>query len=276
MRFVKMHGIGNDYVFVREPVDDPERVARLVSDRHRGIGGDGLILVGPSEVADARMRIFNADGSEGEMCGNGIRCVAKLLWESGDVPKERMAIETGRGVLPIEVRLDGERVVAARVGMGAPRLERPEIPMAGGEGRAIRVPVEVGGATYELTGVSMGNPHGVILVDDVASAPVHAVGPALERDPIFPNRANIGFAQVVSPDEIRLRVWERGSGETQACGTGACAALVACVLNRRTDRAATVHLPGGALRIEWPEDDEVFMEGPAEESFRGEWTAPTA
>ena len=271
MKFVKMHGCGNDYVFVREEVRDPERVARAISDRHRGVGGDGLVLILPSDVADARMRIFNADGGEAEMCGNGIRCVAKLLYEEGGVRKERMTVETERGVLEIDVRESGGRVTSARVGMGMPRLERSEIPMRGDVERALGTTIEAEGQAYQVTCLSMGNPHCVIFVENAASAPVEEVGPLLERQPIFPNRANIGFAQVVSRDEIILRVWERGSGETQACGTGACAALVASVLADRTGRSATVHLPGGDLRIEWPEGGEVFMEGPAEESFRGEW-----
>ena len=270
MKFVKMHGCENDYIFLREAVEDPGRLARQISDRHRGIGGDGLILILPSEVADARMRIFNRDGGEAEMCGNGIRCVAKLLYEEGGVRKPRMTVETGRGVLEIEVRVEEGRVRSARVGMGAPRMERADIPMGGGEGKAIATRLEAGGSAFEATCLSMGNPHCVLFVDDVAAAPVEEVGPLLERHPIFPGRANVGFAQVISPEEIHLRVWERGSGETRACGTGACAALVASVLTERTGRAATVRLPGGELRIEWPEGGELLMEGPAEESFRGE------
>lgn len=271
MNFVKMHGCGNDYVFVREDLDNPSAIARLVSDRHTGIGGDGLILVLPSETADARMRIFNADGGEAEMCGNGIRCVAKLLYESGEVRKPRIRVETGRGVLDVEVRLSGDRVVAAKVGMGAPLLRRSEIPMGGEGSEAISARINLGVRSFEATCLSMGNPHCVLFVEDAASAPVAEVGTLLERHPIFPERANVGFAQVVSKGEIILRVWERGSGETRACGTGACAALVAGVLTDRTARSAKVTLPGGDLLIEWPEGGEVTMEGPAEESFRGEW-----
>ncbi|MCZ6690751.1 MAG: diaminopimelate epimerase [Planctomycetota bacterium] len=272
MDFVKMHGCGNDYVFVREEVDRPDEIARLISDRHRGVGGDGLILILPSKVADARMRMFNADGGEAEMCGNGLRCVAKLLYEEGGVKKPHMRVETGRGILEIDIRAENGRVLSARVGMGKPGLERSEIPMGGGKGKAISVPLEAGGETFEATCVSMGNPHCVLFVDDLESADVSRVGPLLEHHPIFPKRTNVGFAQVVSPSEIKLRVWERGSQETQACGTGACAAVVAAVLTGRTGRSAKVRLPGGDLQIEWPEAGDVYMEGPAQESFRGTWT----
>jgi diaminopimelate epimerase len=264
MKFVKMHGCGNDYVFVREDLPDPGGVSRRVSDRHRGIGADGLVLILPSDVADARMRIFNADGGEAEMCGNGIRCVAKLLYEDGDVDRTRMTVETGRGILPVEIREEKGIAVSARVGMGEPTMGRVDVPL------------EVTGGTFFVTLVSMGNPHGVTFVDDTTKFPVRTIGPLLERHPIFPDGANIGFAEVVSPEEIRLRVWERGSGETQACGTGACAALVAAVTTGRTSRQARIVLPGGPLEIEWPEGGEVFMEGPAEISFRGEFPGPSA
>jgi len=275
--FVKMHGCGNDYVYIdcRERViEDPAALARRLSDRHFGIGADGLILILPSERADFRMRIFNADGSEAEMCGNGIRCFAKYLYDRKLIPSEETRIETGAGVLTVRIQAQDGVAKAVTVNMGAPRLERDEVPVLGPPGRAvdeeltIEVPHE-GNVTLRYTALSMGNPHCVIFVDNVDDYPVGTHGPLVENHRIFPNRTNVEFVQVLGRDELKMRVWERGSGETLACGTGASASLVAAVLNGKTDRRATVHLLGGDLEIEWADDGRVYLTGPAEEVFEG-------
>ncbi len=285
LRFVKMHGCGNDYVCVdgfRETVADPAALARRVSDRHFGVGSDGLILALPSERADVRMRMWNADGSEAEMCGNGVRCVAKLARDAGYARTDDLLVEVGREgatrVLPIHVvRGPGGRVQAARVDMGAPDFARGRIPVAGPPAEeALDVEVGVAGPparVFRATGVSMGNPHCVIFADGPPGDDLVLVaGPEIERLPLFPRRANVEFAYVAGPAEIRLRVWERGSGETLACGTGACAALAAAVRTGRIPgRRATVRLPGGDLDIEWSEaDGHIHMTGPCVEVFRGE------
>jgi diaminopimelate epimerase len=276
MRFTKMHGIGNDYVYVstfdQEPPADPAKLAVAVSDRHTGIGGDGLILILPSERADARMRMFNADGSEGEMCGNGIRCVAKYLYEHGLAPKGRVTIETGRGVLALDLELDGVRVRRVRVDMGAPIFEPLRIPTLLAGEPPVAAPVRVDDREWAVTAVSMGNPHAVIFVDEVAAFPLETLGPRLEQHPAFPRRVNVHVVEILSRAEVRMRTWERGSGITLACGTGACAVCVAGVLTRHTDRTILAHLPGGDLTLEWPDDHaSVFMTGPATEVFSGEW-----
>lgn len=276
LRFTKMHGIGNDYVYVdlfAERLDaDPSALAVAISDRHCGVGSDGLILIGPSERADARMRMFNADGSEGEMCGNGVRCVAKYIHDHGIAPRDRVTIETGRGVLTLEIEAEGGTARRVRVDMGTPILASAAIPTTLPGDPPRDVPVEVAGRELRLTCVSMGNPHAVAYVDDVAAFPVEAVGPLLERHPAFPNRVNAHFVQVIGPGEVRMRTWERGSGITLACGTGACGVCVAGVLTGRTERTILAHLPGGDLELEWPADDaSVFMTGPAVEVFTGEW-----
>ncbi len=275
MRFTKMHGAGNDYVYVnafteRLP-DDLPALARAVSDRHFGIGGDGLILIGPSERADARMRMFNADGSESEMCGNGVRCVAKYVYDHGIARKEELRIETGRGVLTLQVFPEAGRVARVRVNMGTPILTGREIPTTLPGDPPRKVPLEVAGRTLAVTCVSMGNPHCVTFVDEITDELVLGVGPQIERHPAFPRRVNAEFVQMLSPREMRMRVWERGSGETLACGTGACAALVAAVLNGLGERTAMCHLPGGDLTLEWAASNEVYMTGPAVEVFSGEW-----
>lgn len=276
MKFTKMHGLGNDYVYVslfdqKVPTDLPA-LARAVSDRHRGIGSDGLILIGPSERADARMRMFNADGSESEMCGNGIRCVAKYVHDHGIASKDRVTIETGRGVLTLDLTMARGKVEQVRVDMGAPILDPAEIPTTLPGHPVVQAPVNVEGHDLRLTAVSMGNPHAVAFVGDVATFPVEALGPVLEHHPAFPMRVNVHFVQVLGSEEVRMRTWERGSGITMACGTGACAVCVAGVLAGRTGRSLLAHLPGGDLRLEWPADDaSVFMTGPATEVFSGEW-----
>ena len=278
LRFTKMHGLGNDYIFVngmseRLPRVSLPRLARALSDRHFGIGADGLILVLPSRSAQFRMQVFNADGSEAEMCGNGIRMFARYVYEHGLTRDRELAVETLAGVIRPRLMVRGGRVASVRVDMGEPRLERSEIPMRGKPGRVIGEALRVDGERYEVTAVSMGNPHCVIFVKEVAEFPVARVGPAIERHRAFPRRTNVEFVQVLGRSALRMRVWERGAGETLACGTGACATLVAAVLNGKADRKATVHLPGGDLKIEWrASDNRVYMTGPAEEVFCGEIT----
>ena len=276
MRFTKMHGAGNDYVYVDcvngPMVRDPAAVAVRVADRHFGIGGDGLILICPSEKADARMRMFNADGSEAEMCGNGIRCVAKYVFDHGIARKPTLELETGRGVLTVDLEVTDGKAERVTVNMGTPILRAADIPTTLPGDPPVDVEFSAGGATYRGTCVSMGNPHVTIYVDDVAAVPLEAVGPPLETAAVFPRRINVHFVQVHSPSEVTMRTWERGSGVTLACGTGACAVAVAGVLTGRTGRALLAHLPGGDLRLEWREADGcVYMTGPAAEVFSGEW-----
>jgi diaminopimelate epimerase len=275
MRFTKMHGAGNDYVYVNcfeeKLPSDLAAIAQAVSDRHTGIGGDGLILICPSEKADARMRMFNADGSESEMCGNGVRCVAKYVYDHGIATKDELEIETGRGVLKLQMFAENGLVEQVRVNMGEPILEAALIPTTFEGTPPLNVALNVGGKNLNVTCISMGNPHCITFVDEVTDDWVHGVGPQIEVHPAFPNRINAEFIQIVSRSEMIMRVWERGSGETQACGTGACAAAVAAVLNGHTDRTVLCHLPGGDLTLEWAETGEVYMTGPAVEVFQGEW-----
>lgn len=278
MKFTKMHGLGNDYVYVNcfeETVPDPVSIAIRVSDRHFGIGSDGLILILPSETADARMRIFNPDGSEAEMCGNGLRCVAKYLYDHGIARKDRLTIETGAGLLTVDLEIGStDRVERVRVDMGIPRLSRREIPMLGDppDGMAVSLPLVVGDREFRVTAISMGNPHCVIFVDDVDLFPVETYGSLIENHPLFPRRTNVEFVQIISPSEVRQRTWERGAGETLACGTGASAVCVAGVLNGVTDRRIVNHLRGGDLELEWKSVGNLYMTGPATEVFRGEIT----
>ena len=273
LQFTKMHGIGNDYVYVdcfAASVADPAALARRVSPRRTGIGSDGVILIRPSDTADCRMEMYNADGSRGEMCGNGIRCVGKYVYDRGLVRKETLHVATDAGVKVLRLHTRDGRVHAATVDMGEPILDGPRIPVAA-EGRVINAPLEVAGRTYQVTCVSMGNPHCVTFVASVEGLPLAEIGPRFEHHPFFPKRVNTEFVQVMARTELRMRVWERGSGETAACGTGACAVLVAAALTGRSERAATVHLNGGDLAIEWRAgDDHVLMTGGAEEAFRGE------
>lgn len=275
MRFTKMQGLGNDYVYVdafREFVDDAPGLARRVSDRRFGIGSDGLILIRPSSVADFRMEMYNADGSRGEMCGNGLRCVAKYVHDHGIARKTALAGETDAGIKHIDLVVEGGKAVGARIDMGAPRLERADIPMLGPPGRVVAERLHAAGRDLVVTCVSMGNPHCVTFVDDPDAFPVASVGPAVENHPSFPRRTNAEFVRVVSPREIVQRTWERGSGETFACGTGACAVAVAARLNGFTGPDVTIRLRGGDLRVEWQgEGRPVFMTGPAVEVFSGDW-----
>jgi diaminopimelate epimerase len=278
LRFTKMHGLGNDYVYVTlfdQQVSDPPALARVISDRHRGVGGDGLIIVGPPEVPDAhvRMVVYNADGSRAEMCGNGLRCVAKLAYEHGLARVNPMRVQTDRGVLAAELTLDeAGRVREVRADMGPPILEPARIPVRAGGNRVVAHPLPLEGVTLSVTCVSLGNPHAVFFEPELARVPLREWGPKIERHPLFPDRTNVHFAQVVRRDFVGMITWERGSGVTQACGTGACAVCVAGVLNGLTDRRVTVRLPGGQLKIEWDEQsDHVFLSGPAEEVFTGQW-----
>jgi len=275
MKFTKMHGAGNDYVYVdcfAETIPrDLARLAVAVSDRHKGIGADGLILICPSEVADARMRMFNADGSESEMCGNGVRCVAKYVYDHGIARKETLEIETGRGVLTLDLETSHGKVARVRVNMGTPVLEGGKIPTTLPGNPPIRQKLSAAGREFDVTCVSMGNPHCVAFVDRLSDEWVLKVGPEVERHPAFPRRVNAEFIEVVSPREFKMRVWERGSGETQACGTGACASAVAGVLTGLTERRVLAHLPGGDLELEWAESGAVYLTGPAVEVFTGDW-----
>jgi len=275
--FTKMHGIGNDYVYIdgfAYSIADPPALARRVSPRNTGIGSDGLIIIQPSDSADCRMEMYNADGSRGKMCGNGIRCVAKYAYEHGLTRANPMRVETDAGIKEIVLQLDGETVREATVDMGEPILDGPSIPIAA-EGRVVDGELEVDGERRRVTCVSMGNPHCVLFVDEVAGLDLPAIGPAFETHPFFPDGVNTEFVRVDGPTSLTMRVWERGSGETAACGTGACAVLVAAVLNGHSERAATVHLNGGDLRIEWREsDDHVLMTGAAEEVFSGTIEVP--
>lgn len=275
MKFTKMHGAGNDYVYIdcfAAPVPrDIPKLAIAVSDRHKGIGADGLILICPSETADARMRMFNADGSESEMCGNGVRCVAKYVYDHGISHKNRLQIETGRGILALDLETSHGKVDRVRVNMGAPILESAKIPTTLPGDPPVRRKLSAAGKEFEVTCVSMGNPHCVTFVERLNDDWVLRVGPEVERHPAFPRRVNAEFIQIVSPGEFHMRVWERGSGETQACGTGACASAVAGVLAGLTERRVLAHLPGGDLELEWAGTGEVFMTGPAVEVYQGEW-----
>ncbi len=276
-QFTKMHGAGNDYIYVNCFVEQiPQDVAALaiaMSDRHTGVGGDGLVLILPSEVADARMRMFNADGSEAEMCGNAIRCVAKYVYEHGIAVKDQLSIQTGNGVLSLVLSVEDGTVQQVQVNMGPPILNGPDIPTTLPGNPPLKATLDIAGKTLEVTCVSMGNPHCVTFVDEITDAWVHGVGPQIETHPAFPKKINAEFIQVISQTEMNMRVWERGSGETMACGTGACAALVAAHLNGLTDRKVVCHLPGGDLTLEWAPEGEVYMTGPATEVFTGSWEA---
>ena len=275
--FTKMHGIGNDYVYVdcmRDALRDPAAVARAVSPRRTGIGSDGLILICPSDAADVRMEMYNADGSRGEMCGNGIRCVGKYVYDHGIRRSKTLTVETDAGIKTLFLEVPGDVVTYVTVDMGLPELDGPAIPVAA-TGRVVDAPLEVelpsGPATHVVTCVSMGNPHCVIFCNDVEQLDLEEIGPYFEHHRFFPKRVNTEFVRVDAADDLRMRVWERGSGETAACGTGACAVVVAGVLTGRTARRSRVRLNGGELDIEWREaDGHVYMSGPAVEVFRGE------
>lgn len=274
MKFTKMHGIGNDYIYVNcfeESYDYPEIVTRYISDRHFGIGSDGLILICPSDTADFRMRMFNMDGSEGQMCGNGVRCVAKYVYDHGLTDQTKISLETLGGIKYLDLTVTDGKVSQVSVDMGEPILRAPLIPIDIEKESVIDYPVAVDGAEYKITGVSMGNPHAVVFVDDPGALNLEKIGPLFENHVLFPERINTEFVKIIDRETVEMRVWERGAGETLACGTGACATTVACVLNGLTERKVTVKLVGGDLTVEWDEDTgHVFMTGPAEEVFSGE------
>ena len=275
MKFTKMHGCGNDYVYINcfnETVEDPSALAIKVSDRHFGIGSDGLILICPSTVADFRMRMFNADGSEGEMCGNGIRCVAKYVYDHGMTDVKKISIETGAGIKYLDLTVEDGKVSLVKVDMGEPILAPAEIPVDFAGERMVNEPVEVDGKEWNMTCVSMGNPHAVVFVPDTKSLELEKMGPHFEHHKIFPKRTNTEFVQILSRNEINMRVWERGSGETLACGTGTCASVMACILNGYTEHEVLVHLIGGDLTIHYDEkSNHIFMTGPAVTVFEGEF-----
>ena len=274
MKFTKMHGCGNDYVYVNlfeEKVNDPAAVSIKISDRHFGIGSDGLITIGPSDKADFRMRIYNADGSEAEMCGNGIRCVAKYVYDHKLTDKTEISIESGAGIKYLTLFVENGKVEQVRVDMGEPILTPAEIPVVADGDKVIDAPIEVGGKTWNMTCVSMGNPHAVVFVDDTENFELEKYGPLFESHERFPKRTNTEFVQVISRTEANMRVWERGSAETWACGTGTCACVMACILNNKTEDKVLVHLRGGDLTIEYDrQTNHVFMTGPATEVFQGE------
>lgn len=277
MEFTKMQGLGNDYVYVnclRETIKNPAEVSKFVSDRHFGIGSDGLIMICPSKVADFEMQMYNADGSRGEMCGNGIRCVAKYVYDYGLTDKTSISVETLGGIKYLDLTVEDGKVSLVKVDMGSPRLAPSQIPIVPEnpeDTRIIDAPLEVEGKTYYMTGVSMGNPHTVVYVDDVKGLDLLKIGPSFENHKRFPERINTEFAHVLDRKTVEMRVWERGSGETLACGTGACAVAVASILNGLTEDRVTAKLLGGDLLIEWDKEaDKVYMTGPAKVVFDGE------
>lgn len=274
MEFTKMHGCGNDYIYVNcmeKMIENPEETSILVSDRHFGIGSDGLILICPSQKADFRMKMYNADGSEGNMCGNGVRCIAKYVYEFGLTKETTISLETKSGIKYLYLTVENGKVVSVKVNMGAPILKPAAIPVTVGEDDCIDRPITIEGKEYRMTCVSMGNPHAVLFVEDTQSLDLEKIGPKFEHAKEFPERVNTEFVQILNDHEINMRVWERGSGETFACGTGTCASVVACVLNKKTKNQVLVHLLGGDLEIDYDEEaDTVWMTGPASVVCSGE------
>ena len=276
MKFTKMQGIGNDYVYVNcfeETVKDPAAVARYVSDRHFGIGSDGLILIKPSDIADCEMDMYNLDGSQGAMCGNGIRCVAKYVYDYGIVKKENISVSTKSGIKYLDLTVRDGKVALVRVNMGSPVLTASQIPVVSSTEEMINAPLKVNGETYYITAVSMGNPHAIVYMTDVDHLDIGDIGPYFENHMAFPDRVNTEFVEVLDDHTLKMRVWERGSGETLACGTGACAVAVASILNGHVDgeKPVTVKLLGGDLEIFWDRQENlVYMTGPAATVFDGE------
>ena len=275
MKFTKMQGLGNDYVYVNcfeEKIEDPSALAVTISDRHFGVGSDGLIMINPSDVADCEMEMYNADGSRGEMCGNGIRCVGKYVYDYGLTDKTEISVETLAGIKYLKLFVENGKVTKVTVDMGSPILTPAEIPVIANGERVVDEPILVDGEEYRMTCVSMGNPHAVVYVDDVQGLEIEKIGPKFENHERFPNRVNTEFVKVLDRHTVEMRVWERGSGETLACGTGACATAVACILNGLTEDDVTVKLLGGDLQIQWDkEKNTVFMTGPATVVFDGVW-----
>ena len=275
MEFTKMQGCGNDYVYVNgfeNKIDNPNKLSEIVSDRHFGIGSDGLIIINPSEVADFKMCMYNADGSEGKMCGNGIRCVAKYVYDFKLTDKDVITVETLSGIKTLKLNVENGKVKTVRVNMGAPILECDKVPVKYDDEKMINKPVKVDGKTFNITCVSMGNPHAVTFINDTDNLEIEKIGPKFENNEIFPDKVNTEFIQIIDKNTVKMRVWERGSGETFACGTGACASVVASVLNRLTENKVTVKLLGGDLEIEYNQDENtVYMTGPARVVFTGEY-----
>lgn len=278
MKFTKMQGIGNDYIYVncfQEKVENPGEVAKMVSDRHFGIGSDGLILIKPSDVADFEMDMYNSDGSRGAMCGNGIRCVAKYVYDYGLTHKTSITVNTASGIKYLDLTIENGKAVQIRVNMGTPILEASKIPVISEKEKVIDEPIVAGNKEYRITAVSMGNPHAVTYIDDVKGLDIEKIGPQFEHHSIFPDRVNTEFVKVLDRNTVEMRVWERGSGETLACGTGACAVAVASILNGYTEDEVTVKLLGGDLKIYWDRKENlVYMTGPAEVVFDGEIKLP--
>ena len=273
MKFTKMQGIGNDYVYVncfQENIENPSEVSRRISDRHFGIGSDGLILIKPSEKADFEMEMYNADGSQGAMCGNGMRCVGKYVYDYGLTDKTRISVDTKSGIKYLDLTVENKKVKLVRVNMGAPVLEPKSIPMVYEGERVISQPFNVGQDIYEITAVSMGNPHAVVYMEDVKNLPLEEIGPKFEKHPAFPESVNTEFVRVIDRRTVEMRVWERGSGETLACGTGACAVAVASVLNGYTEDEVMVRLLGGDLKIFWDRTENLVYMHQAEVVFEGE------
>lgn len=273
MKFTKMQGIGNDYIYINcfeEKIENPSELSIKLSERHFGIGSDGIILIEPSEKADCRMDIYNADGSQAMMCGNGIRCVGKYVYERGIAKKDVLKVDTMSGVKTLFLDIYDGKVSSVTVDMGKPVFSAVDIPVKFSKNEIVDEPIMVDGKEYRITCVSMGNPHCVMFVDDLDQVAIETLGLKFECNELFPQRANIEFVHVLNPNEVKMRVWERGSGETWACGTGACAVAVACAANKKTGRSTTVHLKGGDLHIDWDEKTgSVFMRGPAEFVFDG-------
>lgn len=273
MKFTKMHGIGNDYVYVncfKEEIENPSELARFVSNRNFGVGSDGLILIRPSEKADFQMDMYNSDGSQAEMCGNGIRCVGKYVYDYGLTDKTQITVDTLAGIKYLDLTVEDGKVSKIRVNMGEPILKPELVPVISPEDPAVDIPIEVKGKKYNMTCVSMGNPHAVIFMDHVKDLDIEVIGPYFENHTCFPKRTNTEFVEILDRNTVNMRVWERGAGETLACGTGACATAVACVLNDKTEDKITVHLLGGDLQIEWDrETNQIYMTGPATTVFDG-------
>lgn len=272
--FTKLHGLGNDYHFIdctERVITDPAELSRQMSHRHLGVGSDGIILVLPSETHDFQMRIFNADGSEAETCGNGLRCFAKYVYERGMTSKEDMVVDTLAGPNRLQLHVEQGKVVSVRSNMGKPRFERAEIPMLGPEGRVMEEPIEIGGETLYVTCANIGNPHAVFFVEDATKVNLTHYGPLIENHPSFPKRTNVEFVNVVDRDNIVMRIWERGSGITMASGSGSCGSSLAAMITDRVNRKVNVHLVYGVLTVEWAEDGCVYQQGPATEVFSGEW-----
>lgn len=275
MKFTKMHGIGNDYIYVNcfeEKITDPSRLSLVMSKQHFGVGSDGLILIGPSDTADFSMRIFNSDGSEADMCGNGIRCLGKYVYDRGLTDKTELTVSTMGGLKKLWLTVEGGKVIRVRADMGMPELTPAKIPVDVDAEQVMQYPLQILGKTLPITCVSMGNPHAVIFVTDPDAIDLPVVGGMIEHHPLFPRRTNVEFVRVIRRDMLQMRVWERGAGETLACGTGACASLVAAVMNGLADRCAQIKLAGGNLQLEWNEEDNhVYQTGPAAFVFDGIW-----